>query len=47
MAGPLKVVGTVDPHADTIHAAVITLTGKAVADRELISSDTSRRRLSR
>ena len=34
MAGPLKVVGGVDPHAATIHVAVITLTGKAVADRE-------------
>ena len=38
MAGPLKVVGGVDPHADTIHVAVITLTGKAVADREFATT---------
>ena len=38
MAGPLKVVGGVDPHADTIHVAVITVTGKAVADREFATT---------
>ena len=38
MAGPLKVVGGVDPHADTIHVAVITLTGKAVADQEFATT---------
>ena len=38
MAGPLKVVGGVDPHAATIHVAVITLTGKAVADREFATT---------
>jgi transposase len=38
MAGPLNVVGGVDPHADTIHVAVITMTGKAVADREFATT---------
>jgi transposase len=38
MAGPLKVVGGVDPHADSIHIAVITMTGKAVADREFATT---------
>jgi transposase len=38
MAGPLKVVGGVDPHADTIHFAVITLTAKAIADQEFATT---------
>jgi transposase len=34
MAAPVSVVGGIDPHADTIHVAVMTTTGKAVEDRE-------------
>jgi transposase len=32
MAGPVGVVGGVDPHADTIHVAVLTATGAAAKD---------------
>jgi len=38
MAGEVGVVGGVDPHADTIHVAVITTTGRRVADREFATT---------
>jgi transposase len=34
MAAAVRVVGGVDPHADTIHVAVLTAVGKRVADAE-------------
>ena len=38
MAVPDRVVAGIDPHADTIHVAVITTTGQPVADREFPTS---------
>ena len=34
MAAAVQVVGGVDPHADTIHVAAITATGKVIGDAE-------------
>ena len=34
MAAAVQVVGGVDPHADTIHVAVLTAVGKVIGDAE-------------
>jgi transposase len=38
MAAVVQVVGGVDPHADTIHVAVLTAVGKVVGDAEFTAS---------
>ena len=38
MAGPDTVVGGIDPHADTIHVALVTGTGKPVSDCEFTTT---------
>jgi hypothetical protein len=38
MAAAVHVVGGVDPHADTIHVAVLTAVGKSVGDAEFTTT---------
>ena len=38
MAAAVQVVGGVDPHADTIHVAVLTAVGKVVGDAEFATT---------
>lgn len=44
MTVPVQVVGGVDPHADTIHVAVITMVGKVVGDAEFATTGGGYRR---
>jgi hypothetical protein len=46
MAGPVQVVGGVDPHADTIHVAVLTALGKVIGDAEFPTTADGYRRWS-
>jgi transposase len=38
MAGSDSVVGGIDPHADTIHVAIVAVTGRSVSDREFTTT---------